>query len=210
MRIAGFQKTSLVDYPGNIAAVVFTIGCNYDCFYCHNRHIIDFDHEPIINDEIFAFLDKRKMLLDGLVISGGEPTLQKGLFKFTKAVKKLGYNIKLDTNGSTPHIVEKLVDNKLVDYIAIDLKAPPSRYREICGDGADYVKVLETVNILRDKSFPFEMRTTFVPQFSSKDLVEMLEQFYPLPIYAIQQYRKPETYLKEYRFMINNAHTPNR
>ena len=122
-KIAGIQKSSMVDYPGLVSIAVFTPYCNYDCFYCHNRNILSGDVNLLDTEEVLQFAKKRSKVIEGFVITGGEPTLQSGLMDFTKVVRALGYKIKLDTNGSNFDVVKKLNENKLIDYIAIDLKS---------------------------------------------------------------------------------------
>ena len=134
MNIAGLLKTATIDFPHRLAAVVFTAGCNYDCSFCHNRALLG-AAELMEDGEVLRFLEKRAGLLDGVVISGGEPTLQKDLAEFAGTLKGLGYDVKLDTNGSDPEAVGRLLDGGLVDYVAMDYKAPFSRYPEICGAG---------------------------------------------------------------------------
>ena len=126
MKFAGFLKNSFVDYPKEIAAVVFTLGCNFNCWYCHNRGIIDKEkyNKPLIDEsEVLDFLQSRKGFIDGLVISGGEPTLYgEELKEFIKKVKNLGLKVKLDTNGTNPNFVKNLIDEKLIDFVAMDVK----------------------------------------------------------------------------------------
>jgi pyruvate formate lyase activating enzyme len=186
MNFAGLLKNSTVDFHGRFCAVLFVSGCNYRCFYCHNRHILD-DPPPVDPDEILSFLKKRVGLLDGVVISGGEPTLDPGLIPWIETVKALGYPVKLDTNGSRPDVVQTLVSKGLVDYVAVDYKAPFSRYREICRAPAD--GVLDTVSRLRESAVPYELRTTVVPNLSADDLTAMASAIPPLPRYALQAYR---------------------
>jgi len=133
------------------------------------------------------FLEKRAGLLDGIVISGGEPTLQKDLVEFAGMLKALGYDVKLDTNGSNPQVVGKLLDGGLVDYVAMDYKAPLARYPEICGAGAD--GFLETLALLRDSNAEWELRTTMIPEIGGEELREMAEAVPALPLYALQLYR---------------------
>ena len=172
MNIAGLLKTATIDFPHRLAAVVFTAGCNYDCGFCHNRGLLtatDFED----NGEVMRFLEKRAGLLDGVVISGGEPTLQKDLLGFARAVKELGYDVKLDTNGSNPGVVDGLLSGGLVDYVAMDYKAPLARYPEICGAQAD--GFLETLGLLRASDAEWELRTTMIPQIGRDELRGMAE-----------------------------------
>ena len=132
MKIAGFQKLTLLDYPSKVACIIFTQGCNYKCPYCQNSGLIDHSNEDLIDEEeIFKYLDKRKGIIDGIVISGGEPTIQKDLKDFMKKVKEKGFLIKLDTNGSNPKLVEEIINEKLVDYIAMDIKNVLEEYKDV-------------------------------------------------------------------------------
>jgi pyruvate formate lyase activating enzyme len=195
MKIAGMVKNSFVDYPGKVACVVFVPLCNYDCFYCHNRHLIHDAPEVLREEDVLAFLQKRVGMLDGVVVTGGEPTLQKDLIPFLAKIKALGYAIKLDTNGSRPDVVQEVLATGLCDTFAVDYKAPFRRYPEICGAGADAGKVLDTIELLRNANVPFEVRTTVVPQLALADLLTMARELPPVPRYALNRYRKPETWL---------------
>lgn len=208
MRIAGLVKTSTIDYPGELAAVVFVPGCNYDCFYCHNRGLLA--QPPLLDEaEVMAFLKKRAGMLDGVVVSGGEPTCEAGLLDFVDRIKALGYKVKLDTNGSQPELVARLVAEGKLDYVAVDYKAPWRRYREICGDHAEPEKVKETALFLMEYGIPFEMRTTVIPQLTLTDLREMAEGLPPLPRFVLKPYRIPESYRSEDRFRIEaRPHSP--
>jgi pyruvate formate lyase activating enzyme len=202
MKIAGFTKNSFVDYPGRIASVVFFTGCNYDCFFCHNRSIIGPDAPAIDEEPIWEFLGRRRGLLDAVVITGGEPTLQAGLSGFLTRVKRLGYLCKLDTNGSRPDVVRALLDAGLVDYVALDVKAPWDRYREFCGPSADPAKVLATLAMLRDGKVDYECRTTFLPQITHVDIGRIARGIAPVKRYALQAYRIPPAYKPTDRFRV--------
>ncbi len=194
MIISGMVKNSLIDYPGLIACVLFVPGCNYDCFYCHNRHLLEGTHEDMPLQNIEAFLEKRAGFLDGVVISGGEPTLQPDLAAFMRMLKKLGYKVKLDTNGSSPEVVGSLLQGGLCDYFAVDYKAPAARYEEICGDHASSEKVLKTIELLLSHHACFEVRTTVIPQLSDDELLRMSQELPILPRYVLNRYRAPEAY----------------
>ena len=202
MRISGIVKSSLVDFPDLISCVFFVPGCNYNCFYCHNRPLLDGTKEEITPEYVEDFLDKRAGFLDGAVISGGEPTLQPDLIPFIKSVKARGYKIKLDTNGSAPQVVRQLLGSNLCDYYAVDYKAPADRYKEICGPEADAGRVQETIKLLLDHKIPFEVRTTVIPQLSETDLLQMSEEFPPVPKYVLNRYKKPETFLSSDRLKV--------
>ncbi len=192
MQIAGIVKNSFVDYPGKVACVVFVPLCNYDCFYCHNRHLIRQAPAGLAEEEVLAFLRKRAEMLDGVVVTGGEPTLQTDLIPFLQKVKALGYSLKLDTNGSRPEIVQKVLGTGLCDYFAVDYKAPFRRYPAECGEGADAGRVLETIDLLLAGGAAFEVRTTVFPQLTKDDLLTMARELPPLPRYVLNRYRKPD------------------
>ncbi len=204
MKIAGIIKNSFVDYPGQISAVVFTQGCNYDCFFCHNRDLIPFEEGIMGEDEIFSFLEKRKGLLDGVVATGGEPTLQKDLIEFARKVKKMGYLFKLDTNGSVPEVVKSLMDENLLDYVAVDYKAPFDRYDDICCVKCDTDAVKKTMDILRNSNVPYELRTTFLPQLNAQDIEVMLEEIGSVKTFALQHYNLPEKFKQEHSFYVKS------
>ena len=208
MKIAGMVKNSFVDYPGQIAAVVFTQGCNYNCFFCHNRLLIPFEGDLIGEDEVFSFLKKRIGLLDGVVITGGEPTMQPDLERFVKRVKELGYLIKLDTNGTRPDLLVHFLEEGLLDYVAMDYKAPFDRYDEICCARCDIDSVKQSIDILTNGGVSYELRTTFVPQLSENDIERMLREIPPIERFALQHYKIPETYDEEHRFMLNCKEHP--
>lgn len=191
MRIAGLIKTSLVDYPGLVACVLFLPGCNYDCFYCHNPSLLKGEYQIIPQETVMAFLRKRRGKLDAVVISGGEPTLQEDLIPFIAEIRLLGYQVKLDTNGAHPQVVQQLLDKNLCHYYAVDYKAPLSRYEEICGPGADGSKTLETIGLLLKQDIPFQVRTTVIPQLKQEDLLQMAKELPPLPLYVLNPYRRP-------------------
>jgi pyruvate formate lyase activating enzyme len=193
--IAGLAPNSTVDYPGILAAVLFTSGCNMDCFYCHNRKLIDKSSELTAEDAVFAFLKERIGLLDGVVVSGGEPTIQEDLVTFIRKIKALGYKVKLDTNGSEPAAVEELLAGSLLDYVAIDYKAPWRRYKEICS----YVRtenVQKTLEVLKNSKIDWEARTTMLPHITREEYIEMAKEIFTLPRYVLNQYRIPEDFLK--------------
>ncbi len=197
MIFAGITKSSLLDYPGKISIVLYTPGCNYNCFYCHNRAIIEDIDTIVPYEEIMDLLEKRVGLIDAVVITGGEPTLHYDLIDFMKKIKSMGYLTKLDSNGSSPEIIQKCLQEDAVDYYAIDYKAPSYRYQEIGRSEADSEVVLKTINMLVESNKPFEVRTTVIPQLSIEDLVQMAQELPILPRYVLNPYRQPTTYLEE-------------
>lgn len=197
MNIAGIVKTSLIDFPGLVSCVLFTPGCNFDCFYCHNRHLLGGAPAAVGPDTLMTFLKKRAGQLDGVVLTGGEPTLQADLIPFLSEIKSLGYKLKLDTNGALPEVVESLLRAGLCDYIAVDYKAPARRYRDVCRGCADAEKVLRTIRLLQDSGAVFEVRTTVIPQLEEADLLQMAEELPVVPLYTLNRYRKPAFYRPE-------------
>ena len=166
MLICGLQKTTLLDYPGHVACTIFTGGCNFRCPFCQNGElVIDPAAQPkLTEEEVFAFLRKRKGILEGVCITGGEPTLQPDLEAFIRKVKDLGYLVKLDTNGYRPEVLQKLLENGLLDYVAVDIKASKENYARVAGvPNLDISKMEETVEILKSQErVPYEFRTTVV------------------------------------------------
>jgi len=177
MRIGGFQKVSLIDYPGKVAAVVFTQGCNFRCPFCHNVElVVPTCFGPTIDeDEVLAFLTKRVDKLQGVVVTGGEPTLQPDLDRFLQKIKALGYAVKLDTNGSRPEVLQQLLEGALVDYVAMDIKASPEKYDLLCGVPVNLIKIRDSIRLILSSGMPHEFRSTFPKTFLSKnDLPGML------------------------------------
>lgn len=206
MKFAGLQKTTLLDFPGRVACIVFTSGCPFDCFYCHNRETID-GRLSVDPAPIRAFLEKRAGLLDGVVVTGGEPTVQADLPEFIRWLKRsLGYAVKLDTNGWRPDAVSALLAENLLDYVAIDYKAPAARYREICGPRADAAAVQETIRRVAASGVAYELRTTKAPTLGEADFAlmrsEIATQLGTPPRWRYNDYRIPEHYKPEDRARI--------
>ncbi len=190
MRVAGLVKNSFVDYPGCIAAVVFVPGCNMDCWYCHNKHLWK-SEEDIEPKSVYSFLETHRDFLDGVVISGGEPTMQEGLSEFIGTVKGLGYLVKLDTNGTNPGITEKLLG--MVDYVAMDIKAPPGEIKRVVTFGMDETPIWKTADMLIGSGVNYEFRTTFMPLLDVADIESIAKRIAGAKRYALQQYRKAKT-----------------
>lgn len=169
LRIGGWLKYSLIDYPGKIAAVVFTQGCNFRCRYCYNRELVLPSHfkDPIPEDEVLAFLHRRRGLLQGVVISGGEPTLQSGLLEFIRKIKKMGFAIKLDTNGSRPDVLAKLLAEKLLNYVAMDVKAPFYKYEEVINAPVRKSDLVESIELIIGSGLAHHFRTTALKELLS-------------------------------------------
>lgn len=188
MRIAGLQKLTLLDYPDHMACIVFTQGCNFNCGYCQNSGLINFiGEETIEEDAIFEFLKKRKGILSGVVITGGEPTVQNDLKDFIKKVKELGYEVKLDTNGTNPKIIKELIDENLVDYIAMDIKHILNNYKDVAGVNADIKKLEESIGEV--KRIPHEFRTTVIKGIHDIDsLSRIIEHIGEYERYYLQNF----------------------
>lgn len=164
-------KSSTLDYPGLVSAVVFTQGCNFTCPYCHNPHLVRLFGQPLAEEETLAFLRKRRPLLDGIVVSGGEPTIQPDLPEFCKKLRGLGYCVKLDTNGSAPGILASLIERKLINYLALDIKADPWAYPPELAPAGMGEAVVETIGLLKRSGFPHEFRTTAAAPFINADSI---------------------------------------
>jgi pyruvate formate lyase activating enzyme len=176
MKIGTLQKFSLIDYPGKISAVIGTQGCNMRCFWCHNCYLIPHDYspslQPIEEDDFFQFLNERVNFLEAVVISGGEPTLHADLLEFCERIKVLGFNVKLDTNGTNPAILQELIDNSLLDYVAMDIKTYAEQYDKLCREKIEMDYILASVNIILSANIPYEFRTTCVKPFVCRDHIE--------------------------------------
>lgn len=166
MDIHGIQKLTLLDYPGKCACTVFLAGCNLRCPFCHNAPLVLGGAEVAMNEEeFFKFLKKRQGLLDGVCVTGGEPTLRQDLPEFIEIIRELGYLVKLDTNGSNPNMLRQLIDDRLINYVAMDIKNCPERYTPTCG-GIDILPAVEeSLTILRQNNVDYELRTTCVKPF---------------------------------------------
>ncbi len=167
MKICGLQKLTALDFPGRIACTVFTPGCNFRCPFCHNAALVIADAEPECMDEaeVFAYLEKRRGMLDGLAVTGGETLLQPKLADFLRQVKELGYLVKLDTNGSFPERLRPLLEEGLVDYVAMDIKNSPAKYAATCGvESLELSKIEESIRLIMDSAADYEFRTTAVAE----------------------------------------------
>ncbi|MCL4386865.1 MAG: anaerobic ribonucleoside-triphosphate reductase activating protein [Patescibacteria group bacterium] len=179
MIISGLVKTSLIDYPGKIAAVVFTYGCNFRCRFCHNPDLVTGRQNEQQNysvEEVLAFLEKRKGILEGVVITGGEPLLHRDLTDFIRKIKELNYAIKLDTNGANPKILKELIDKGLVDYIAMDIKNSPEKYELTAGIRVNLKDIDSSINLIIKSGLSYEFRSTILPKLHSKEDFEKMGQ----------------------------------
>jgi pyruvate formate lyase activating enzyme len=174
MNIGGFQKVSLIDYPEKISAVVFTRGCNFRCPYCHNPELVDPERFDglVMESDVLSFLEKRKGRLDAVVITGGEPALQAGLVPFAVRLRAMGYRIKLDTNGSFPDVLEDMLRRELLDYVAMDIKAPLERYPEVTRVQTDPRQIRRSISLILGSSVDHEFRTTAVRSLLAPEEIE--------------------------------------
>lgn len=179
MKIGGLLKFSMIDFPGYISAIVFTQGCNIRCKYCHNPELLSVQADTNYSEEeILFYLEKRKNCLEGLVITGGEPTLQPDLKDFIVKVRSFGYKIKLDTNGTNPEMVKQLIQEKLVDFIAMDIKAPFDKYALVCG-AVNTDKVKETMALIINSGIPYQFRTTYYKEVLNDNDIEAIKAMCP-------------------------------
>jgi len=207
MLIGGLQKTTLIDYPGKVAATIFTIGCNFRCSFCHNPDIVKGIARVIASSDVLDFLKKRQKILDAVCITGGEPTIQNDLPNFIRKVKDLGLLVKLDTNGSRPGVVEDLIKEKLVDYIAMDIKAPWEKYAKVTCRVFDLADFQKSVILIKESGLPHEFRSTVLPALHSKeDILEMARQVKGADKYFLQSF-KPEKKLVNPNFSQEKSFT---
>ncbi len=237
MLIGGLQKLTLIDYPGKIACTVFTVGCNFRCHFCHNPELVrnlkvaatsgvgktvaaGFSPRQTISEQkFFEFLKSRQGLLDGICITGGEPTLYRDLPEFLKKIKALGFSVKLDTNGTAPDVLEKLLKDKMLDYIAMDIKASikvpsspastcrrgeagkfqvPSPYEMVVGAGVNLGDIKRSINIIKSSGLEHEFRTTVVPGLHVKeDILDIAKFIKGAKKYYLQQFRAGEKILNQ-------------
>jgi len=223
IQIGGLQKLTLIDYPGRLAATVFLIGCNFKCPWCYSSELVlpeKIKKQPKISEkESLEFLKERKKLLEGLVLCGGEPSINKKLPALIKKIKKLGYLVKLDTNGSNPKMLKKLIKTKLIDYVAMDIKLPKERYPEIFGKRVKIEDIEESIKILKEGKVDYEFRTTMVPTVLNKeDILKIAKWIKGTKRYYLQNFRPEKTidpefekikpYPQEYLLEIQKAISP--
>ncbi len=195
MKIGGIQPVTLLDYPQKLAAIIFTQGCNMRCPFCYNPSLVlpqmTEGKEGFSEEDVLAFLKKRKKYLDAVVISGGEPTIQADLKDFCKKIKKMGYQLKIDTNGLRSEIISDLISQNLVDYIAMDIKGPFTDYKNFCGVDADESVLARSVKIIKESGLPYEFRSTLVkPMHKENDVLEMAKAVKGAKTYYLQNFTK--------------------
>ncbi|HOG16502.1 MAG TPA: anaerobic ribonucleoside-triphosphate reductase activating protein [Syntrophales bacterium] len=196
MKIGGLQKVSLIDYPGCISAIVFTIGCNFRCPYCHNPELVkaSLHPSPLPAADVFEFLKRRQGKLEAVVITGGEPCLQPDLPEFAVALKTMGYLVKVDTNGSRPEVLERLLAEKAVDYVAMDIKAPLSRYESVAGVPVVQKDIRRSVERILACGIGYEFRTTVAPSLlGPEDFAEIGKRIRHARRYVLQGFVPSKT-----------------
>lgn len=198
--IKGLQKISLIDYPGKVCSVIFLSKCNFRCGYCHNPELVfDIDLPEIKEDEVMKFLDERKGFIDGVCITGGEPTLHKNLPELIKKIKDKGLKVKLDTNGSSPKMLQDLIEKKIVDFVSMDVKNVFEKYEETTGSKTSPKMIKESINIIILSGIEHEFRTTVLPKFHEKeDIVRIAKDYLQnAKKYVLQQFVPSEKMLNK-------------
>src|SRR5680860_70310 len=204
MLFGGLQKTTLVDYPGKVAATIFTAGCNFRCPYCHNPELVLpelIKKQPKITEkEILDFLKGRQKLLEGVCITGGEPTIQSDLIDFIKKVKDLGFLVKLDTNGSCPDVLNSLIEEKLIDYVAMDIKAPKQKYELFVKDQSIVENIDKSIELLKQDKVDYEFRTTLAPNIlEEQDILAIADWIKFAPRYFLQRFQNNKVLNEEFK-----------
>jgi pyruvate formate lyase activating enzyme len=202
MILGGLQKLTLIDYPGKIATTVFTVGCSFRCPFCHNPELVlperDGERGSVSEKEFFEFLDKRKNKLEGVCITGGEPTVHKDLPEFMKKIKERGFLVKLDRNGTRPEVLKRIFKEKLADFISMDIKNSPTKYSKTAGVEVDIEKIKTSIDLIRDSGVGYEFRTTVVPGFhTEEDFEEIANWLKGSSNYALQKFRDDGKVLDE-------------
>ena len=200
--IKGFQKLSLIEYPGKIVAIVFVGKCDFRCPFCYNVDLVkNYKKLPDIPEKkVIDFMSKRKGLLDGIAITGGEPTVHKGLPKFIEKIKDLGFLVMVETNGSNPKMLKQLIKRKLIDYVAMDIKAPLEKYDKAAGVKVNKKKIQESIDIIRNSGIDYEFRTTVIPKlFKKEDAIAIGKWLKGSKCYYIHQFRPDKTLDKSFK-----------
>lgn len=201
MKIRGFNKTTLLDYPGHVAATVFTGGCNFRCPFCHNADLVlNPESQPLVpEEEVLSHLKKRRGILEGVCITGGEPTLQPDLPDFIRKIRELGYLVKLDTNGYRPEVLMSLLTEDMLDYVAMDVKASPDNYQKASGcPGLDFSRIEESIALLKECKIPYEFRTTVVQGIHTVQEFDAIGRLLEgSRAYYLQAFRENENVIQE-------------
>lgn len=191
MKICGLQKVTLLDFPGHVACTVFLGGCNFDCPFCYNSGLIRQDGVEILTkEEFFRYLNKRIGILDGVAITGGEPLIHPDIIDFIKEIRNLGFKVKLDTNGSFPNVLKKILDESLVEYVAMDIKNTYEKYKYTIDCNIDVLKIKESISLLINSNIDYEFRTTVVNELHEvEDFKEIGNMIKGAKKYFIQSYQ---------------------
>ena len=190
MKIGGFQELSLLDFPGHPCAVIWTVGCNFRCPFCYNPELVTGTAKLLDTHEVFAFLEKRKAMLEGVSVTGGEPLLQEDIDNFLEKVKGMGLLTKIDHNGTLPQRIEELLDRELLDFVAVDVKSSPKRYAEAVGVSVDVDTISQTIDLVKRSGIEYEFRTTVVPSLVDfEDLLEIAEWLKGANKWVLQQFQ---------------------
>ena len=194
MKIGGLQRISLIDYPKELSAIIFTKGCNFRCPYCHNPELVVGSANIINTDIVLDFLKNRVGKLSAVSITGGEPTLHSDLPEFIKQIKSMGYKVKLDTNGTNPNMLKQIIDEKIVDYVAMDVKAPLDKYSTVVGVEVNIANIVDSINIIKESDIYYEYRTTVVESCLVKeDIISIAEMIKGAKIYYLQRFIPSKT-----------------
>ncbi len=197
MKIGGFQKLSLLNYPDKTACTVFASGCNFRCPFCHNSGLVNGEETPVDPEVIFEYLQKRRGMLDGVCVTGGEPLIQSDILPFLLRIKELGYLIKLDTNGSEPERLSEILGRKAVDYVAMDIKNTPEKYAESAGlTELNKGEIQRSVSLIKKSGIPYEFRTTVVRELHTEtDIEEIARSIEGASVWFLQPFRDaPEVF----------------
>jgi pyruvate formate lyase activating enzyme len=197
MKFGGWHKSSLIDFPGKISVVLFTQGCTFRCPFCHNPDLVlphRFTSCPISEEEVLALLEKRKKKLDGIVITGGEPTMHSDLKEFIKKVKSLGYALKLDTNGTIPEAIEDLLQEDLLDYVAMDIKASFPNYNKLTGAPVNIDSIEKSIRLIMERAKDYEFRTTIIKELhDAQEVAAIVKSIAGAKRYVLQKFRPDVT-----------------
>jgi pyruvate formate lyase activating enzyme len=200
MQITSYLKTSWIDYPEILSSVVYTPNCNFKCQYCHNKDLM-VGRSLIDQEDIIQHLIKRKGIIEGVVISGGEPTLQKGLLAFVKRIKSMGLRVKLDTNGSNPSVLKELIELELLDYVAMDLKGILSMYPEITQSNVSLEAIKESIDIIKSSQIEYEFRTTLMKEFHNENkIIDIMSFVNGAKKIYLQQYSYSNKQVRDIKF----------
>ena len=191
MKFGGFQKTSLVDFPGRVSSILFTPGCNFRCGYCYNPELVFSTNRTFLEEEaVLSELERRKSLVGAVVVTGGEPTIWPDLLVFLAKLKGFGLFVKLDTNGTRPDMIQKAIKDRLIDYLAMDVKAPWAKYARIAGACTSLDNLRQSVDLIKKSGVDYEFRTTLSPGLSAMDLKEIAYQIGPAKRWLLQTFRQ--------------------